>query len=150
MNKKYILEESIGFVVRNFTKALRDKILDNFKSSGYNINIEVWITLAYLNRFEDKNQQELGTLLLQDKTAVTRLVSSMEDDGLIKRVIDEKDKRNKLLHLTKNGKDLYSKLVVEVEKTLNLAFVGIDNEEVEKTKQTLLKMQNNLNDAQGI
>lgn len=146
MANEYILEDSIGYIVRNFTKSLRIKILENFKKARININIEEWIALAFLNRFEDKNQQQLGALLMQDKTAVTRLMDQMETNGIIRRQIDPKDKRNKIINLTDKGKELYLRVVPHVEKTIDQAYSGIDINKVELVKSTLLEMQENLTD----
>lgn len=142
--KEYLLEESIGYIVRNFTKALREKILSNFKEQGFDIAIEEWIALAFLWRFDDKNQQQLGELLIQDKTAVTRLIDNMERSGTVIRQINPMDKRNKIINLTDKGRELYSKLVKIVEATLLCAYGNIEDYEVDQCKKTILKMKENL------
>lgn len=144
MGSNYILEESIGYIVRNFTKSLRTRILENLKKAGIEINIEEWIALAFLNRYDDKNQQQLGSLLMQDKTAVTRLVDLMERNGLVRRKIDPKDKRNKIILLTNEGRELYEKIVPYVEKTIDQANKGINDADLELVKSTLIKMNSNL------
>lgn len=144
INKDYLLEDSIGYIVRNFTKALREKLLFKFHEEGYNISIEEWIALAFLWRFDDKNQQQLGELLIQDKTAVTRLIDNMEKNDLVKRMVNPTDKRNKIINLTNSGKDLYLKVVEIVQETLSIAFEGIPKNKIDECKETINKMKINL------
>ena len=106
----YKLEESIGYNVRYFTKQLRNRILTNFREKGIKVTIEEWICLAFIFRYEDRNQNQLGDLLMQDKTAVTRLLDSMENKKQVKRLIDSRDKRNRIIKLTTEGKRQYNKL----------------------------------------
>lgn len=142
--KPYLLENSIGYIIRNFTKALRESILETLKKEGFDITIEEWIALAFLWRFDDKNQQQLGELLLQDKTAVTRLVDNMENNGFVKRTVNQQDKRNKIINLTEAGKKLYKKIVPHIEMTLTIAQGEITKEDLERSKAVINQMKDNL------
>jgi DNA-binding MarR family transcriptional regulator len=143
-NFNYLLEDSIGYIVRNFTKALREKLLAEFHKEGFELSIEEWIALAFLWRFQDKNQQQLGELLLQDKTAVTRLIDNMQKNDLVIRIVNPNDKRNKIINLTENGKKLYKEIVIIVQNTLSIAFKNITKEEIDNCKSTINKMKLNL------
>lgn len=140
----YKLEESIGFNVRHFTKQLRFRILSNFKENGIKVSIEEWICLAFIFRYEDRNQNQLGDLLMQDKTAVTRLLDTMESKKQVRRLIDRRDKRNRIIKLTAEGKRQYNKLRPIVEYTIATAKKNISEQDYNTTVETLRKMCINL------
>jgi len=140
----YKLEESIGYNVRCFTKQLRNRILTNFREKGIKVTIEEWICLAFIFRYEDRNQNQLGDLLMQDKTAVTRLLDSMENKKQVKRLIDRRDKRNRIIKLTTEGKRQYNKLRPIVEQTIATAKMNISENDYNTTVETLRKMCINL------
>ena len=140
----YDLEDSIGYNVRLFTRKLRQRILSNFKDRGVKATIEEWICLAFLFRFEDVNQYHLGDVLMQDKTAVTRLLDTLEKKNMVRRLIDKKDKRNRILKLTANGKRTYKTLRPIVELTITEAKRGIDEKDYDTTIKTLKKLTENL------
>lgn len=140
----YKLEESIGFNARHLSKALRTEVRKRFKANKLNVKIEEWITLAFLFRNSDKNQIQLGELLMLDKTAITRLLDEMEAKKQIKRVIDKEDKRNRIVKLTAEGKKAYKKILPIVEKTIQDAMKNIDLNNYRITIDTLQKMSDNL------
>lgn len=140
----YSLNDSIGYNVRHFTRALRVQILNNFRENKLDVKIEEWITLAYLNEHSDKNQIQLGDLLMQDKTAVTRLLDVLEEKKQIKRIIDKRDKRNRIVKLTSEGKKAYLKILPVVEKTIAQAKAGVSEKDYKTTIASLQKMTANL------
>lgn len=140
----YNLEESIDYNVRHFTRALRLQLISNFRLNNLDVRIEEWITLAYLYKHEDKNQIYLGDLLMQDKTAVTRLLDQLENRRQIKRIIDKKDKRNRIIRITAEGKKAYKKILPVVEQTMAEANAGVSASDYKKAVEVLKKMSSNL------
>lgn len=140
----YNLYGSVGYNARHFSKVLRSQIRKNFREHKLDVKVEEWITLAFLYQHNDKNQIQLGDLLMQDKTAITRLLDEMEGKKQIKRIIDREDKRNRIIRLTAEGRKAYTKILPLVEKTINNALDGIDLEAYQTTITTLQKMSNNL------
>lgn len=142
----YILEESIGYNVRFFTKVLRHRLIRNFRDKNYEVTIDEWIAIAFLYRFEDRNQLILGDFLMQDKTAVTRLLDNLEKKKFVRRTIDRRDKRNRIIKLTAAGRREFNKLRPVVEKTIKEAKNGVSEADYQLTVNTLKKMATNLVD----
>ena len=140
----YSLNDSIGYNVRNFNRALKVQIVNNFRESKLDVKIEEWITLAYLNEHSDKNQIQLGDLLMQDKTAVTRLLDVLEEKKQIKRIIDKRDKRNRIVKITPDGKKAYLKILPVVERTIAQAKAGVSDKDYKTAIASLQKMTANL------
>lgn len=150
MDFKYSLEESIGFVSKNLAKAIGTRLMDKLKEKGIKLTIEQWITLTYLWHFSGQNQNEIGHAINMDKTAVTRLLGSMENMNLVIRVNDKSDRRNNLIILTQKGKDLYQEIVKYAEETISEACVGIPENEIEIFKKTSRKMLENLQNLKNV
>jgi len=140
----YSLNDSIGYNVRNFNRALKVQIVNNFRESKLDVKIEEWITLAYLNEHSDKNQIQLGDLLMQDKTAVTRLLDVLEEKKQIKRIIDKRDKRNRIVKITPEGKKAYLKILPVVERTIAQAKAGVSDKDYKTAIASLQKMTANI------
>jgi len=138
------LEKSLNYLSRRFSKKFEDTLLNNFKDAGIGVSIEKWIALAFVTHYGDMNQQQIGELLNLDKTAITRLIDFFEEDGCVNRKIDLDDKRNKLLKITERGESMYEMLSPIVSKTLDEAYRGISQEEIETTRSVLMRLFKNL------
>lgn len=57
------------------------------------------------------NQLELARMKNVGKASVTKALKILEDDGFIDRVPDEKDKRNQLCYVSKNGEKIVDELI---------------------------------------
>jgi DNA-binding MarR family transcriptional regulator len=77
---------------------------------GHSITGEQFEVLVVLWNEDGKNQQRLSKALCKDKTTITRLIKSLEELNLVKRVTNRKDKRQKLVYLTRSGKKTIKKL----------------------------------------
>lgn len=74
-------------------------------------------------------QIELGRAIARDKSTVTPLVRSLEQDGLIERRPSERDRRSVTLRLTAAGKEVTDSLYAharEHDRKLD-ALVGLEN-----------------------
>ena len=75
----------------------------------YEIGLEQMIALMILSKEGCINVSQLSEYMLKDKTTTSRLITSLESKGLLKKCQDnkvgKKDKRIVYLHLTKNGEE---------------------------------------------
>ena len=67
--------------------------------------------LASLSDKTGLTAQDIAHITILDKMQVSRAVAQLEADGLVKRKQDQHDRRNKILHLTQRGRDLFDKIV---------------------------------------
>ena len=104
---KYILEESLGYAMGRATRTLTTLVNFNFTKAGYEVTCEQWSVLVNLGKKNGQRQQELASLTCKDKTTITRLIDNMEKHNLVVRLPDKNDKRQKLIYLTKKGRDLH-------------------------------------------
>lgn len=75
------------------------------------------------------NQIELSKMKNVGKASVTKALKILENDGLIKRVIDENDRRNILCYITEKGETIVDDLFDIRSKVESVIFEGLDDKD---------------------
>ena len=102
------------------------------------------ITLKIIHEENCIKQDDLNKRLQIDKSAVTRILKTLEEKGLIVKTRCEDDKRNQHIVLTDEGKKLYPSIKQIVLQTANEMLEGIDENKQKQLEKLLLKMKKNL------
>ena len=129
-------------------------ILHNQKNSYMNVQLkEIGLShgqaIALKIIYEENNikQEDLNKRLQIDKSAVTRILKTLEDKQLIIKETSQEDKRNHILSLTSNGKMLYPQIKNVVKETTEVMLKDIDQNQQLLLEELLLKMKMNLEDT---
>ena len=99
--------------------------------------------LVFLHSQDGISQQNIADKFEISKVAAFRLISSLENRGLVSRQSDHRDGRLKLVYLTEKGKNLYKKLIVLAQDNFKECGDGIQPEELETLKKILKKIIKN-------
>ncbi len=83
--------------------AYRQAFQQKMKEKDIFITFEMLQIMSCLFDEEVVNQQEIASRTFRDKSSLSYILKNLERKGLIKREEDKNDKRNKLIHLTKEG-----------------------------------------------
>ncbi len=70
---------------------------------------------------EEVIQKDMAEMMGKDKSAILRLIDSLEEKELVRRVVDSKDRRKNYLMVTKTGERIieqYKKIVFKVMEEL--------------------------------
>lgn len=98
--------------------------------------------LTFLSSDDLLIQQDLADIMCKDKSAVLRIVDSLEEKGFITRKSDPADRRKKIIVLTPAGNTLLEK-AREIEKEVtSLLQQGLTAEEV----ATFIKVARHIQD----
>lgn len=125
-------------------KAMAKSLTERMHQAGYELNMEHWIVLVHLWEEDGQNQSRLGETAGRHKTAVTRAIDNLEDMNLVVRVPHQQDRRNKLIYLTKSGKELKRQLLPLAMATHEEAMKGISHDELRACQITLSKILENV------
>jgi DNA-binding MarR family transcriptional regulator len=115
-------------VVRNGLRLFNRKA-GVLKSDPYGIGLPLshCSALIDINRKNSLKPSELTSLLLLDKSTISRILINLESKDLIKILTDDKDGRSKVLSLTSKGRklvdiidDVSNETVRDVFQKLNL------------------------------
>lgn len=140
-------EQSIGFLLRvtqrEFSKVLQMHI------AFQGVTLGMWYFLRVLWEGDGISQRELSRRIgMMEPTTVNALML-MERKGLIIRKRDPKDKRRRMVYLTKRGRALKTLMVPYAYEVNRIALDGVSEKEVEQLRRTLSKMKRNLEAFRG-
>lgn len=138
------IENSLGSLIGRTAKLMGRLLEANFRKAGHNLSLEHWLVLVHLWQQDGRSQSELGWECGRTKTTITRAVDALEQQNYVLRVTDRTDRRNKLIYLTHQGKQLQDELLPVAQESLVEATRGIPPDEVERGKCMLRKLFNNL------
>ena len=142
--KDFSAKEALGHFMGRTTRAMSRMFQNIITHAGYDITIEQWVIIANLNRKNGQFQQQLADNTYKNKTSVTRMINALQKKGLVDRIPDPKDLRQKRIFLTKKGVQLYEKLRPLAMQVQEKATQGIEPDEMESCKNILLKIYGNI------
>jgi MarR family transcriptional regulator, transcriptional regulator for hemolysin len=139
-----VVENSTGFMLGNAAARVKLEMLRTFKVRGYTITPEQWIVLNTVAEHEGICQRDLADLTQKDRPTITRILDILEAGDLISRRAGTDDRRMFNVHLTDEGKksiETFSMIADDVDRK---AFGNISESELERFKQTLAKIMENI------
>lgn len=139
-NFERVIDTSIAYLVGRTSRAIIKRLTKKFADAGFDVSYEQWSILIHLYRKDGQTQQELSTIAVKDKAAITRLLNVLEKKNIVLRIPDRSDKRSKLVYLTHKAKSFRDDLMALVEEMLQEAEQGVSFEEMTQCKATLNKI----------
>jgi DNA-binding MarR family transcriptional regulator len=112
------LDESIGFLICDTTRFIKRVLYARISEHG--VRGGSWFALRALWLEDGITQRALAQRLGLMEPSVLEMLRSMEQDGLVYRVRDTKDRRKVLVHLTDHAKRLERKLMPIASKVNEL------------------------------
>ncbi|MCG8325640.1 MAG: MarR family transcriptional regulator [Thiotrichales bacterium] len=143
MKKPVNIEQTIGFALHHSSYVFKTALKREFNRNGYNISPEEFVMLCMVNE-EGIEQGILRDKSLKDKTNITRLLDRMVDKGLIKRSIQKDNRRQQIVKLTARGISTQAGLLKLAKALTQKAGKGLNKEQIELTRKTLLQISRNL------
>ena len=117
------LSSNIIYVCGEFSHVFHQMLTKEFKDNAIAVTVEQFSILAMLFYKNGVSQQEISDVLGRDKTTVARVISIMERDNMVTRIMNKDDNRGKLIYLTKKGRSIQQK-AVGVSGKLYLRAIG--------------------------
>jgi MarR family transcriptional regulator for hemolysin len=123
-DQKLPLGMIVGRMNREMFRVLRKRTNE---SSDIKLTILQFGLLHAINRnVEGVIQQEIADFMVQDKSSILHIIDSLEEQQLVKRVVDPLDRRKNCLIVTDLGKEIIKhylriefKLIDELEQGLS-------------------------------
>ena len=137
------IEETIGFALHHASYLFKGAMKQAFSGAGVDVTPEEFVMLFMLAT-DGIDQGELVRKSLKDKTNVTRLLTRMENKGLLRRVQHETSGRQQVVVITAEGDQLRARLMPVAQQAIAAATQGVDRSDIETARDVLLKITNNL------
>ncbi len=103
----------------------------------YDLGNTQWYVLYLLANRGPMNQRDLTRELEVERATLSAVISALVRKGLIEQTPNTDDQRQKALHITAIGMDLWSLVPDPIALITRVAFEGVDNTEIETTKRVL-------------
>lgn len=129
----YLLNRAGVRVAMKFTQDMRPQ----------NITVQEWRVLASLNFNGPQRMSALADHISIDRTTLSRLVSRMEDAGLVSRSRTEDDGREVHIALTKKGAKVAEGIVPLARRYEEIALEGFSPEEAAALRDMLRRVFGN-------
>ena len=124
--------------------AITRKLYRRFREEEIEVTPEQWIVLHQLWNKEGVTQQELCVNTFKDKPSMTRLIDNLERQSLVERRTNKEDRRINMIYLTPEGKNMKQKIYPIVTRSMQMAFEGISDDDLELLRKGMSKIFNNI------
>jgi len=121
-------------LVTHLDNALADKELTSAQ----------YIVVVLLARGKVNTLAELCEHMVYDRGAMSRLLSRLEDKGLVAKKQSVEDRRSTLLCLTEKGQQLYPEILPTVNDIYRKALTGFSDDEQKQLASLLFRAIHNL------
>lgn len=139
------IDRAFGFLVHDISTMLRSRFKRLASEAG--LNGDQWLLISNLSRCNNINQRELARLADMTPLAVTRQLDVLEENKWVKRKDDKKDRRSKIVKLTRKAEelmDIYNRARLEARAE---ALAGLEPSQVEELNELLYRVRQNLRDS---
>jgi len=134
----------LGKSITELRNKYRQFIQVKIKEHKINLTFEMLEVLSCLWRKNGMNQQEIADFTLKDKSSITYLIDNLAKRGLVARMEDEHDRRNKLIYLTNEAQKLKEQLYPWAAEMHSVASSGIEPDDLAACLRLINKMIVNL------
>lgn len=146
VDRELEFDSYLGRLLGKAAKAFRHRMEQSIAQAGYDVSSIQAIFLAFISEKDGISQQELAETLYLEKTAVTRIIDALEKRNFAIRVKDKSDRRQNMVYVTSEGKDMMEQLRPVAMLIENQALQGIDDEKVRVCKEVLRHIRRNLSE----
>lgn len=137
----------IGNAIVASGRAIKIYNLNLYSKCGFKITPEQYLVLNMINDDEDLNQNRLCELLYKDKSNMARLISVLEEKGLIIKEQAENGKQENIIKITDKGKELRAKITPVMMESRKKYLKNISQDDIYTCIKVLSRIQENIKNA---
>ncbi|MGL4451450.1 MAG: MarR family winged helix-turn-helix transcriptional regulator [Sarcina sp.] len=138
------MKKEISNLIRSITIKSKNKADLNLGDTGLSSKQARMIGYIYWHQEEGVIQNDLAKEFGKTKASITSMLQGLEKKGYIERVVSEENEREKKIYVLDKGIALVEKFKTVFEETEYEMYKGFSEEELERLKTLLEKMNNNL------
>lgn len=140
--KKLDYKNTLAFLSRTTSKVL-EKALDTELLISHNLSGAHWRVIATLALNNGLSQKKLADMLSLDASTLVPVIDKMEQNQLVIRKPDPKDRRNNLIFTTKKTESVVESIVTAILKLRKVIYKNISARDIEIAKAVLTKVMEN-------
>lgn len=138
------LDNAISFAIRVAYERIRVTFYRELHDQRLSVTPEQWVVLVLLWAKDGRRPSELSEQALRDRPTMTRILDTMQRNGLVKRMPAADDRRVRVIRLTARGRALRVPLTARVRAIVRRIERGIPDADLRVTRRTLIRIVGNL------
>jgi len=125
------------------TKAINRTFKKRINGLSLDLPTESFRLLMVIAYRGEVTQQDLADFMNKDKSAIMRLLDTMEEKELITRITDEDDKRKNIVAITKTGKEFLKEVTLKEKRMFKELGSGISATDMITFNRVLIQIREN-------
>lgn len=139
-----VLSKQLGVFLNFVHNRFKQNVNDAFVEGGYDITAEQFLLMDTLWTEGTISQQQIADIMLKDKNSVVKLIDSLEDKKLVKRVNSPKDRRQNLIRVTGKASKMKDGMTIIALSAVEKITEGIDDDDIQTFISVLDRMAQNM------
>lgn len=128
--------------VGGLTRAIHS--MSDLKYKKFNLQKGQFTFLTRLCEHPGINLKDLTAMLKVDKGTTTKAIQKLEEAGYVKKIQNERDKREFNLQPTEKALEIYDMIIAEENRNLQVCFEGMTPEEIRQIEELIRRMYKNV------
>lgn len=142
------VNKPFGLLVIKMIKTVVDNLKRRVQAAELNYSLDQLILLKAVQKEDEAVvQQDMAEKLRKDKSYILRLINAIEEDDLIKRVVNPEDRRKNILVITEKGLLLLDRFLTIENELLKDLQQGISQDEMDIFYKVIDQIQHNAEQA---
>ncbi|MGK0314761.1 MAG: DNA-binding MarR family transcriptional regulator [Saprospiraceae bacterium] len=133
-----------GFLTNRVARLIVKAVEPGMEMDGHCFPASCIGILAELWANDGISQKYLGIALIKNKSSITKMLSALENEGLIIKKDDPEDGRGKLIYLTQKGRDMQHTIESKSGEMEELLLTDCSKEEIVIAKKVMAEMYEKL------
>lgn len=139
-DKKRTLSRTVGRSWLSLKQAGRKILARN----DFNLTFEQLIVLFILDECDGQSLRVMAEHADRERTTMTRMIDGLERRNLVIRITDKQDRRNKLVYLTHQGREMIQQVGEHASQFESMVYKGMSEEKVALAIEVLEQMNRNI------
>jgi MarR family transcriptional regulator, transcriptional regulator for hemolysin len=148
MQETFDIEQAYAYYIHRIDRMFGIHFQNMVKSNGIEVTIEQWFILAKLFKEDGISQIELADKIFKDKANITRMIDGLEKRNWVSRKDDDTDRRKFKIFLTKEGKQITSRLIKIASEERKNIYKGLDSKNLGQLKSIIETLETNLRNSE--
>ena len=144
--RKLDLSDSLGMFIALASKS-QEKLAEVEMKRQLGLTPAQWKVILALNMFDGLTQKELAEKIYIDGSTLVPVIDKMEQNGLVERKVDSKDRRINRIFLTKKSESTIDSITLIILQLRKIVFSGISENEINLSKNILKNIIKNSDTA---
>jgi DNA-binding MarR family transcriptional regulator len=133
-----------SFLLDKTSRRIKQYAQKRFKELEFGVTVDQWIILKKLYEQDGIPQCDLAESTFKDTPTLTRIIDLLCEKGLVKRVMDEGDRRRFKVYLSEGGREKVKEMLPQVSLIRKKGWEGLQVEDFESFKRILNQIYENL------